>query len=388
MTPSRNVRALITLAIFCVLLFELGVLMAGFRRSLDGNGDFSAFYRTGVMVRAGELHSLYDPNKQLQFDQRLFPELHRFPAYYFYHPPVEALVLTVLASFSYRTAFWIWSAISLALLVLSGTILSRQFPRLRDLCPLPLSMVLLTFFPVVMVFLQGQDSALLLLLATLAFVEACRGRQISCGILLGLALFKFQFILPTAAILAFQMGRKFVLAFAATALALLGSCWALVGTAGLRNYWQMVEQGTPEMTWRMPNIRGAVESLGGPPLVAVILGLGLCAWCAFRVGRLGTSGFGLAIVCSLLASYHGHVYDCVLLIIPVFCAMEEALRKSSHEFGLWPALFFVMLPVYVLLTRWHATWLFAGLFLLLAATIAFPLTKLNCFPARAGATLS
>src|SRR5689334_12155350 len=118
-------------AVACVFIFEVGVLIAGFGNSLAGNGDFSAFYRTGVMVRAGELHGLYDPQDQLSFDQKLFPSLRRYPPYYFYHPPFEAVLLYPFAFVSYRAALWIWSIGSFILLVISGQILSAQFPELR-----------------------------------------------------------------------------------------------------------------------------------------------------------------------------------------------------------------------------------------------------------------
>src|SRR5262249_3899417 len=151
-------------------------------------------------------------------------------------------------------------------------------------------------FPVVMVFLQGQDSALLLFLVTCAFVELNRGRDWSCGILLGLALFKFQFIIPLAAILAWRLGKNFVIGFVPLAAALLAASWFLVGTAGLASYWAMLVGGTPEMVSRMPNLRGMVESLGGPPAVAVTLAVALAAWCAIKVTQVKDGALELAII--------------------------------------------------------------------------------------------
>jgi hypothetical protein len=383
-TPSHNLRLMVFVALTCVLVFEVGVLMAGFRNSLEGNGDFSAFYRTGVMVRAGELQRVYDPENQLSFDQKLFTSLHRYPPYYFYHPPFEALLLYPFAFVSYRAAFWIWSIGSFILLVISGQILSTQFSELRRAAGIPLTIPLLMFFPVVMVFLQGQDSALLLFLVTCAFVELNRGRDWSCGILLALALFKFQFIIPLAAMLAWRLSQKFVIAFVTTAAALFAASWFMVGSAGLASYWAMLVGGTPEMVSRMPNLRGVVESLGGPPALGVALAVVLAALCAIRVTQVKEGAFELAIIISLLVSHHGHVYDCLLLIIPIFYALEKAVAENKTWPSFWPALFFAMLPVYILLTRVHATWIFALTFLVLGVTITRPAASPNSVPVRAG----
>ena len=163
-TPIANTRALITLAVVCMLLFELGVLMVSWHYSLEGNGDFSAFYRTAVMARSGDLHSLYNPKKQLTFDSQVFPALRRFPPYYFYHPPYEVLVLLPLAFMSYRTAFWIWTGLSFLFLTVSAYVLEPEFREVRRTTGIPLAFFVLSSFPVMLIFLQGQDSPLLLLL--------------------------------------------------------------------------------------------------------------------------------------------------------------------------------------------------------------------------------
>ena len=386
--PIRNLKFLALVALVIVFILELGVLMAGFQRSLDGHGDFSAFYRTGVMVRAGELHRLYDPQNQLAFDRKLFPGLNRFPPYYFYHPPFEALLLTPLAFLPYRTAFWIWTISSFVLLWISGKILSRAFPELQRTVKIPLTFLLLAFFPVIMIFLQGQDSALLLLLVTCAFAQLNGGRKLSAGVLLALGLFKFQFIIPLAVLLGWRLGQKFVLAFSATAAALLALSCLLLGTSGLTSYGQMLADGTPEMAWRMPNMRGMIEGVGGPELLPIVLAAILVIWCAWKISQMQSGGFALAVVCALLVSHHGHVYDCILLIIPIFYVLEKTIAQNERRLNYWPVTFFVMLPLYVLLTRLHATWIFGVMFLMLAFTIVWPVAKPVTLQGRAREALS
>ena len=164
----------------------------------------------------------------------------------------------------------------------------------------------------------------------------------------------------------------------------VGGNRATVGSTGLANYWGMLVGGTPEMVSRMPNLRGMVESLGGPPAFAVALAIALAAWCAIKVMQLKDGAFELAIIVSLLVSHHGHVYDCVLLIIPIFYALEKATAENKTWPSFWPVLFFGMLPTYILLTRVHATWIFALTFLALGVTITRPAASPNSVPVRAG----
>ena len=56
-------------------------------------------------------------------------------------------------------------------------------------------------------FLQGQDSLLLLLVMTLAVAEMKQGRDFTAGCLLGCGLFKFHVILSFVLLVASQ-GRK------------------------------------------------------------------------------------------------------------------------------------------------------------------------------------
>src|SRR2546426_394737 len=229
---ASKTRPLIALAIACLLLFELGVLMAGWQHSLKGNGDFSPFPEPGVGGGPAHPQIFYDAAPNFFFDQIFSPPLKQPPPYFFYHPPYEVPLLLPLAFMSCQAAFWLWTAFSFLLLAVSGYVLESEFQELRRVSGIPFALLVLTCFPVMMIFLQGQDSALLLVLVALAFRQFERKRDVSCGVLLGLALFKFQFIAPLVVILAFRRRLKLISAFLATAAAVLGVSWMLVGTSG------------------------------------------------------------------------------------------------------------------------------------------------------------
>src|SRR5712692_10195531 len=162
MTHDMRARPLIVAALACLLVFQAGVLLANLSRSLAGDGDFSAYYRTAVMARSGELHAIYDTAAQNRFDHQIFPSLERYPPYYFYHPPYEVLWLLPISFMSYRAALWCWTAVGICLLLFAAHVLEPEFQELRRAIGIPLLVVVLAFFPTMMIFLQGQDSAMLL----------------------------------------------------------------------------------------------------------------------------------------------------------------------------------------------------------------------------------
>lgn len=375
---DMKTRPLILVGVVCLLIFEAGVVLAGLPRLLSGDGDFSAFYRTAVMVKSGDLNNLYDLTAQDRLDRQVFPSLERYPPYYFYHPPYEVLWLLPLSLVNYRIALWCWTAVAFALLVTTGLILQDNLRALRRALGFPLAMLVLAFFPVVMIFLQGQDSPILLLLLALAFRQFEGKRDIACGVLLGLGLFKFQFIIPLIAILTFRWRPKLISAFVITTVCLLGVSWTLLGTSGLRLYWQLLNHHTPEMAWRMPNLRGLVESLGGSSALTIALSVCLVLWCGWRVTRLKHSAYPAALVCAMLVSYHGHVYDDVLLLVPILWMLNLGVLERRPLWAFWPALFFMVMPALVVLTLYKITWILAlPLLLLLAFTLSCPTPSLS-----------
>jgi hypothetical protein len=190
--------------------------------------------------------------------------------------------------------------------------------------------------------------------------------------LLGLGLFKFQYVIPLVAVLAFCWRPRLIAAFLGMALSLLGLSWMLVGSSGLRSYYQMLFHHTPEMAWRMPNIRGVVESLGGSPALIIALSICVVLWCGLRVTRSEAGAFAAAIVGAALVSYHGHIYDDVLLLVPILWVLNRAVLEKSPLRAFWPALFFLMLPAYVLLTPYNAWCILALPILALAFVVSRP----------------
>ena len=113
-----------------------------------------------------------------------------------------------LAGLRYVTAYLVWAAFNIALILGFWTLLRPRLPSLHNLLPgLPL-LTMFAFFPVTMALLQGQDSILLLFLYGLAFSALSTGRAFVAGVCLALALFKFQLVLPFVVVLLGQTAME------------------------------------------------------------------------------------------------------------------------------------------------------------------------------------
>ncbi len=370
---AKAVRPFLLAALAYLLILQTALFLRGLPKTLAGDGDFPAFYRAAVIMKSRQCPKLYDPATQERVERELFPvsAQQRAPQY-FYHPPYEVLLFLPLAFLSYRAAFWWWTVIGIVLITLSAHALRARLECLRAAVGVPLAFVFASFFPVLLALLLGQDSLLLFLIVALAFRQYSLGRDTMCGLLLGLGLFKFQLVLPLAAI-GFSRRGKLYASLGVTALALVGLSWFLIGSEGLRAYWRLLWHHAPEEVWRMPNLRGFIETSASRPLVGLttVLSAFVLFWSSMRMRSSGEMGFGLTVVAAELVSYHLHVYDLTLLLLPMCLLLERAIASQGRR--TWPLLLcglFFATPLYLLLSRYRLTYLFCLPMLLLAFAIS------------------
>lgn len=225
------------------------------------------------------------------------------------------------------------------------------------------------FFPILVCLLNGQDCTVMLLLFAGAFVAMKHQRDFLAGVCFGLALIKFQYVVPILAI--FMLRRKWsVLAGAvATGVLLTMASAAFTGwptTLGYSYPLLQLSQSSPDLTVTtgMPNLRNIRENLLRRSGLAAIWILSLVSLalivfvarrCNFDVLRSSFSlEFSLAVTVSLIVSYHLWTHDLTLLLLPLLLISEEFLEGSIA----YPAKG-ILLPVVVLL-------LFSPLLVLLA----------------------
>jgi Glycosyltransferase family 87 len=232
--------------------------------------DFSQFYSAGQMVSNGLGSRLYDIGLQAQFISRV-AAVHTF----YNHPPFQSLLFVPFTLFTYRTAFRLWTLVSLGLFVGAAWLIESttkvsvalsQYTRI----PADFGLVLvlfLTFAPATTCLLIGQDSMLMLFIYTLVFLLLRRNAGFYAGCVLAIGLYKFQVILPFVFILLLRRKWSSLAGFSAVGGLLVFISAAISGFQVLSGYprfllfdrsYQSVAGFQPEF---MPNIRGIVYLL-------------------------------------------------------------------------------------------------------------------------------
>jgi hypothetical protein len=196
------------------------------------------------------------------------------------------------------------------------------------------------FIPFGVTTIQGQDSILLATLFTASAVSMEDGNDWLAGILLALALFKFQFVLPIVALFVVWKRWKVAGGFLCGGLIVAALSLAVAGTASISTYWFYLSNMSVKLDSvtqavysihpsAMPNLRGAISVLSGPlagqrasQALTALASLILFFWAARQ-----KPSFAVAVVTAILVSYHCLFHDLSILIVPL-------VTLTSREY--WP----------------------------------------------------
>jgi hypothetical protein len=377
-------------------------------RILRGYPDFTVFYTAGTILREGLRHQLYDPHIQYRV-QQVFTggliESRRGPLPYI-HPPLEAVVFLPLTLLPYRQAFVAWDLLNIVALFGVAITLRRDLNILRAIPPWEFVLGFLSFFPVFLCLLQGQDSIVLLLLFTLGFSALKRDSDFLAGGWFGLALFKFQFVIPLMLLISFWKRKR-----AAWGFAVVACLWALlsvglVGWDGMLAYPKYVLQiarapslgGVPPEL--MPNLRGLLEgwsfssSSSSADSVPTMMSALVLVLSALLLGFAAIKGkvasrnqldvaFSLAVVVAALISWHTNAHDLCLLLLPLVLLADYGWTFLADFPGrkaalLVPALLLLISPL------WFVLWLEGSNINLMAIPLLWSVWQISREAVRAG----
>jgi Glycosyltransferase family 87 len=297
--------------------------------------DFSSFYTVGRLILHGQGRDLFTPGVQQAFQHRVFGLAGILP---FNHLAYEALLAVPFSLFPFSAALWLWRLFSLGLFLLSSAMVADIYALNR----LHTAVLAMGFLPIAYAIVEGQDSAVLLLLVVLSLALIQRRRPGWAGLVLACALFKPHLVLPLAAFLLWKKGGRFLAGFcsgAALVLALSTLVTGLRGWQQLFSLWRFGESNAGHSigvfaAW-MPNLRGLVLDVGlhGAAGLAV-LGAGSVLLCAASVWFLRNQQSPAAfyppvIVLTCLISFHLNVHDLSLLMVPIAALFGVNTRRAS-----------------------------------------------------------
>jgi len=369
-------KACLYLYAFAMLVLQGWILAHAWRGISEGLPDFTIFYTAGQILRTGHATELYDNNLQKIIQQAVTPIglVRRGSILPYNHPPFEAVIFVPLSRFSYLTAYLIWAGTNCAIVLWLAMLLRRHVLALRHLPARLWLLTVVTFNPVFIALIQGQDSILLLCCFALAYISLIRNSEFTAGVWLGLGLFKFNLVLPFVLPFFLLKRKKCAEGLLVTGLSLFVLSLSIVGWRALIRYPQYLWGTEQDSTYlwnsahaNQPNLRGLFTSLLPHQAVLrtglVILGSGIVllgmtlVW--YRVCSRPSSaiqrGFGISLLGSVLLSFHLYLHDLSLLLLAIVIVMDYLSQAPSISRGVkGSAYVFIALlfcsPLYLLLT--------------------------------------
>jgi Glycosyltransferase family 87 len=365
------------LLIFLAGMFFLHIVVAWRSRDLVRKGypDFTALYSAGKILREGLGKQLYDSQTQFRVQQEFAAgvSIRQGPLPYI-HPPWEALLLVPFTYFSYQAAYVLWDIVNVLIVLSLPFLLRNHLPELKQVPALFWLFTALAFYPIFFDLLQGQDILPLLLFLTLAFVSLKQNHDLAAGCWLGLGLFRFHLVLPLVFILLLHKRLRALVGFVLVGCLLALVSVALIGWNAALSY--------PAFVWHvetvmghgaivpvdMPNLRGMLHTMLADRSSKLVIQLVVAAlsvamlffasakWKFAREETVFDLGFALALVTTILVSYHANTYDLSLLFLPVML-LTNHLAGADLKHG-WsritlvgPMLLLFVSPIQMLLLQ-------------------------------------
>jgi hypothetical protein len=312
-----------SLLIFLTLVLTIFVVV---HHHLDARFDFGVFYYAAHMVLDGSRHALYDFGAQHVFQAHF----HRPPETLFRNPPVTLIPILIIAKLPMLVAFSVWTALEMALLILSLKRLEIETKISYGNWPILLS---LAYVPVMGCMLHGQFSILILASYVFAYSQWRRGRRFIGGAILSIATLKFQLVIGFIAVLLLKRKWRELGGFATGSAVLLILSAFITGIPALLTYPKFVLHSDSPISElnRYANWQGLLSLFGQNHLwLAVLLSIVTVLWAAWTWENDLDRGFCAAILASMLVTYHFTPQDLALSLIPFYLCAKTGLLPQSR----------------------------------------------------------
>jgi hypothetical protein len=334
--------------------------------------DFANFYAAGRIVLSGQSRHLYDFQLQRRVEDS-YSTGGPFMAYL--HPPFEALLFAGLAWLSYPQAFLAWGAINLCAISLVFFLIRGAGYKLDGASYL-IWVVTCLFFAISNLAL-GQDALWLAVVFLLSFLQLKRRRDFAAGAVLGLGLFRFEFLLPFVLIFALRRRWRVIAGSSVVGAVWLSISAAVVGWGGLLSYANaLIQVGTAARgvyvdhsdAHMMPSLYGLLWTTlrGWVPesvsLLVVLAGtLALLAWAALHFRHIDRAEhpafdleFSLAVVAALLSGYHVFISELAPIMVVAYLVLayesgpEGDVKSRGHVGGALLAMFLAVIAALII----------------------------------------
>ena len=336
------------ICVFLVSLFSGGRSLVWYWSEGPYATDLRIFLTPVELIRTGHASEIYKFGVEKDEQTRLFPDTEKTGFLSYNHLAYELLMYWPLAKLKYKTALMVWAVINAGLILLIAWLFNPFTRALREFSGVPILLWMFAFYPLVHTLGEGQDSVVTMLLVMLSLWLMERKWEFSSGSVLGLALFKVHLALGIA-FLVFFVPRKWrgLAGFAASASLATGISIAMVGPNFVNDYPHILREQEAMTPWGfiprfMPNFRGLFEwllagrlDLGSVLPIIFVFSLATVAvtWLAFRVRNTirPTLLYGAAVPAVLLVSYHLHLQDLTLALLPMLVLLDACIKTELRR---------------------------------------------------------
>lgn len=298
--------------------------------------DFRHFFIAAQMMATGAANRLYN----------------NIDAQIIFHPPFQIIAYIPLIIMPLKWAYRTWIIINLGIIFISLKTFGSFFRPTSKKEQLIMWLACLSFFPTMATLLQGQDSAVSLLIFTLVFFYIKSGKEGKAGAMLALGLFKPQLVGLTAIVLLFKGRWKALSCFCLVALVLISLSLLMVGWQGGIDYLKLIMKLTTSENQygifpaKMYNLKGFFYLIFGsyqngfliPFLGITTIGFIILLFLIWKKkwepsGYLFDLKFSLLIIITSLISPHLFIHDLILLIIPGILMVNYLNQEHSKIKG-------------------------------------------------------
>ncbi len=273
----------------------------------------------------------------------------------YYNPPALAYLQSPLTAFDYRTAFWLFTGLSVASVAGYGLLAWRAGRGVPELAFLLLGVI--TFKAVHETLVLGHLTLFFVLVLAAGFLALRAERQVLAGLVFSLLALKPQWAVLPALFLLVRGEWRSLGVMAAGAAAIFFLPFFATGFQTLSNYYHFLRQAAEWDLWDAPHMfswNGFLLKLddrppwfqGGPipdpTLIYALIALTVLPLAVVWAGRDFLLGVAATVIAMLLVSTHSVWYDWALLAV---AALFLVLRPMGR--GLRVQLWVVLLALYV-----------------------------------------
>ncbi|MCL7968099.1 MAG: DUF2029 domain-containing protein [marine benthic group bacterium] len=373
-----------------LVLLQLGVDAVLISQFPPAGRDFIIQLTAGRVSELDGRQKVYDRDTQTTRQAQILgieeEEVRLLP---FNHPPLLLPALGPLSRSSPRTAYLLWTSVSLVLF-LAGTALLTW--KLRDggvsvTQSVSVRLGALVFFPIAVALTQGQDTALLFLGASASVFLLRANRDLAAGAALSLTVIRPHIALGLALPFLFARRRVFT-GFAVGSSVLLAYSLALVGTDGAAQLLDLIrltslDGDLPIGGSRMPNLLGFLERSLNAESRAIPAAVAWTIWLLFvavscaswRVlgARVSELHLGLLIAGTVVMVPHIHLHDVALLAITATICTLSRHRAGRSDWEA-PAIALAVASLLLTIVSFSPAWLYDPLLLAALLLATAPLT--------------